>query len=91
VSIVRSDSPYSATRPGVRLVDVRRSVRSTRVATGTLACKSCDAPIAIAAPLTPAATLTCPFCDRRGPLRDFLSLAEPVRAARVVITVRACA
>jgi hypothetical protein len=55
---------------------------------GTLACRHCDAPIAIGAnPLALTAQLTCPFCRHRGPLREFLSLASPTRPARVVIRV----
>ena len=32
--------------------------------------------------------LTCPFCRRRGPARDFLSLAPPSRPARVFVRMR---
>jgi hypothetical protein len=90
VSVLRQapESPYSPTRAGLRIVDLRRSIRSSRVGTGTLACRSCDAPVAIAGPLSPSDTLACPFCARTGPLRDFLSLAAPARPARVVISVR---
>jgi hypothetical protein len=68
----------------------RRAIRTDgRLAVGTLACPSCDAPVAVgpeAVPLTQA--LICPFCARRGPVRDFLSLATPSRPARVIVRVR---
>jgi hypothetical protein len=35
----------------------------------------------------PAAPLDCPFCSRAGSVRDFLSLGEPSRSARVVVRV----
>jgi hypothetical protein len=61
------------------------------VATGSLACPGCDAP----APLDPARPpsalsdpLSCGYCGRDGAVRDFLSLAQPTRPARVVIRVR---
>jgi hypothetical protein len=68
----------------------RRTSRAGRLGAGTLACCRCDAPVSIgAAPLSPAETLTCPFCRHQGPLRDFLSLALPTRPARVVVRVSA--
>jgi hypothetical protein len=66
----------------------RRPAHSGRLATGTLACGRCDAPVAIGAdPLSLTDQLTCPFCHSRGPVRDFLSLASPTRPARVVVLV----
>ena len=66
--------------------EARRIGRSVRIAVGTLACSRCDAPVALTAgPVTPTDTLTCPFCGRRAPARDFLSLASPTRPARVVV------
>jgi hypothetical protein len=69
--------------------EIRPAKRPGVLAEGTLACPRCDAPVVPPggrAPLTgPAA---CPFCGRRGPLRDFLSLAVPTRPARVLVTVR---
>jgi hypothetical protein len=38
-------------------------------------------------PISPAAPLDCPFCSRAGLVRDFLSLGEPSRPARVVVRV----
>jgi hypothetical protein len=66
----------------------RRAIRSTVLGTGTLACHRCDAPIAPAAqPLSLTDPLACPFCDARGPARDFLSLGAPTRPARVIVRV----
>ena len=64
-----------------------RVARSATVATGTLACRRCDAPVALAGPVSPAAALTCPYCSHAGAVRDFLSLAPPRRPARVVVRV----
>ncbi len=64
----------------------RRPRRSERLGTGTLACGRCDAPVSPAAgPLSPADQLSCPYCDHRAPLRDFLSLAAPPRPTRVEV------
>jgi len=35
----------------------------------------------------PAEALACPFCLHSGAVRDFLSLAEPTRPARVEVRV----
>ncbi len=61
--------------------------RSGIVAAGTLACPDCDAPTAPDGALAITAQLTCPFCARTGPVRDFLSLATPTRPAHVVVRV----
>ena len=50
----------------------RRETRSARMAMGTLACPQCDAPVALAYPLTPADWMGCPYCFHTGPARDFL-------------------
>jgi len=66
-----------------------RLARSTRVATGTLACPRCDAPVALAAgSVAPRDALACPFCAHAGAVRDFLSLAVPARPTRVVVRIR---
>jgi len=65
--------------------EIRRPSPSTRVATGTLACPRCDAPVALAGPVAPADPLHCPFCAHAGAVRDFLSLAPPSRPARVAV------
>jgi hypothetical protein len=65
----------------------RRAVR-TVLGIGTLACPSCDAPVAPAAgPLAPTDPLACPFCRREGRVRDFLSLSGPPRPARVEVRI----
>lgn len=66
----------------------RRSSRPWRLGPATLACPRCDAPVVLggrAVPVTDA--LCCPFCDHSAALRDFLSLAQPARPARVAIRV----
>ena len=65
----------------------RREKRSARMAAGTLACPRCDAPVALAYPLTPSDWMGCPYCFHTGPVRDFLSLSAPVRPAVVSVTV----
>jgi hypothetical protein len=83
-------------RPGGSLdrndlpAEIRRTVRSTQLASGTLACPECDAPVALSAPrMTPTDPLACPYCEHTGTLRDFLSLKAPTRPTRVVVHVRA--
>jgi hypothetical protein len=65
-------------RAGAGQEELRTTTRTRRVAAGSLACGRCDAPVA----------LTCPFCAHAAPVRDFLSLADPTRPARVVVRVR---
>jgi hypothetical protein len=66
----------------------RRIARSGIVAIGTLACPSCDAPIALGSALVaPRDLVDCPFCDHHAAARDFLSLGEPTRPARVAVRV----
>jgi hypothetical protein len=66
----------------------RRVAPAGRLASGTLACPLCDAPVAPGpATLGPADPLGCPFCRHTGAVRDFLSLAPPSRPARVAVRV----
>ena len=66
----------------------RRTTRSGRLGTGTLACARCDAPVALGGRrVGPTDLLSCPFCTHRAPVRDFLSLAPPSRPARVEVRV----
>lgn len=58
------------------------------VATGSLACPHCDAPVLLPGPSSLSDALACGFCGRDGVVRDFLSLAQPTRPARVVIRAR---
>jgi len=80
------------TRPGVRVgfvhEELRRSQRSSVLAAGTLACARCDAPVSPGPhALSPAEPISCPYCRHRAPVREFLSLARPVRPACVVVRV----
>jgi hypothetical protein len=73
---------------GVAGVHEERHVARGRLASGTLACPRCDAPVALAGRrASPAEALHCPYCRHSGAVRDFLSLAEPTRPARVVVRV----
>ncbi|HYP48634.1 MAG TPA: hypothetical protein VEQ61_08370 [Thermoleophilaceae bacterium] len=69
-----------------------RAQTSWQLATGTLACPACDAPVL---PELGAMSVTdpiaCGFCGHGGPAREFLSLAEPTRPTRVVVRVRGLA
>jgi hypothetical protein len=67
----------------------RKSDRDGVIASGTIACPQCDAPVALGPDeVTVTETLTCPFCAQRGPVREFLSLAVPTRPTRVQIRLR---
>ena len=86
------DLSSSSTAYGARTTPVheerRRAIRSGQIATGTLACPRCDAPVATGPePLSISAALACPFCAHGGPVREFLSLRTPTRPARVVVRV----
>jgi DNA-directed RNA polymerase subunit RPC12/RpoP len=62
--------------------------RSSLLSSGTLACPVCDAPIAPPDdPLSVGERLECPYCAHRAFVRDFLSLGEPSRPARVEVRV----
>ena len=67
--------------------ELRRDLTSWTLATGTLACPDCDAPVAPIGAMAPSDPLACPVCRHAGALRDFLSLAEPTRPARVEVRV----
>jgi hypothetical protein len=70
----------------------RRAVSSWHLATGTLACPGCDAPV-LPSPggMAPSEPISCGFCRRVGAVSDFLSLAEPTRPTRVAVRVRGLA
>lgn len=67
--------------------EIRRVERTTQLATGTLACPACDAPVMPEGRMTPSAPLLCPYCGERGAVRDFLTLGSPARPARVAVHV----
>jgi hypothetical protein len=80
----RVDEPEPGNQPA-GAYEVRRA-RSSRLASGTLACPLCDAPVAVVGPwLSPADGLACPYCRHTGATREFLSLADPTRPARVAV------
>lgn len=58
------------------LFEERRATRPTRVASCSLTCPRCDAPIALAGTGSLADALWCPFCDHGAALRDFVSLSR---------------
>jgi hypothetical protein len=67
-------------------VEIRREQRRNGiVASGTLACPVCDAPVAPYGAMPLTASLVCPVCEHIGRVRDFLSLATPTRPAHVVV------
>lgn len=67
--------------------EIRPQTRSRTLATGTLACPACDAPVALGEPVSPVQALGCPVCGHAAAVRDFLSLAAPTRPARVEVRV----
>ena len=70
----------------------RRAESSWQLATGTLACPACDAPVLPSLePMSPPDPMACGFCRHAGAVRDFLSLAEPTRPTRVIVRVRGLA
>jgi len=74
--------------PAERIIhEERRRARSSHLASGTLACPSCDAPVALARPASPAHPLDCPYCAHAAHVRDFLSLASPTRPAHVSVRI----
>ena len=65
-----------------------RPARSTsELAVATMACPECDAPVAPVGRVRPSDLVTCPFCGTDGAVRDFLTLEDPARPARVVVRV----
>jgi hypothetical protein len=72
--------------------ELRSAETTWQMATGTLACPACDAPV-LPSPggMSPRDTMSCGFCRHGGAVRDFLSLAEPTRPTRVVVRVRGLA
>jgi hypothetical protein len=67
----------------------QRPGSTLHLATGSLACPECDAPVAPApGTSTPADPLACGYCGLGGAVRDFLSLAQPTRPARVEVRAR---
>ena len=83
----RIDPPEPVGQPGGPQ-EIRRVTRSWVMATGTLACPACDAPVApLDRPMSPPDPILCPVCHHGGRVRDFLSLESPSRPARVQVRV----
>jgi hypothetical protein len=73
---------------GAGAEEERRAADAGVLAAGTLACPACDAPVAPGPdPLSPAQWVGCPFCSHAGAVREFLTLGEPTRPARVTVRV----
>jgi hypothetical protein len=90
VSFVRDESPRpdASEGSGRQVIKWQRAARSDRLADATLACARCDAPVTLGPGRHgPADAVTCPYCSHSAPVRDFLSLAQPTRATRVVVRV----
>jgi hypothetical protein len=88
VALSREFDGADPIRPQSAGQELRRIRQTGHLATGTLACPTCDAPVAPGArPLSPIDALACPYCGHAGAVRDFLSLASPSRPARVEIRV----
>jgi hypothetical protein len=87
VSLFRDAGPErsDSDEPVVGYEELGRATRTQTLAVGSLACPRCDAPVAPVEAMAPSDPLDCPFCLRAGRVRDFLSLGEPTRPARVVI------
>jgi hypothetical protein len=65
-----------------------RKAPQGHLASGTLACPRCDAPVALGSSfVSPADALSCPYCGHAAAVRDFLSLSQPTRPARVAVRV----
>jgi hypothetical protein len=90
VSIQRPfDDAEPVRHDAMETVEERRSAGFGLVATGTLACPACDAPVSPGAGLAPQDDLQCPVCLHHGVTRDFLSLSAPTRPAKVEIWITA--
>ena len=84
---IRSHDDFEPIRGVTGPEELRRVDRTGHLATGTLACPECDAPVVPPGPVAPSAAIACPFCLRSGFVRDFLSLTPPTRPTRVVVRV----
>jgi hypothetical protein len=58
------------------------------LAVATFGCPACDAPLLPDAEgMAPSDPVACGYCGQSGVVRDFLSLEQPARPARVVVRV----
>ena len=67
----------------------RELSRTWEVSGGTFACPACDLPVAFAGAISLGVALACPYCERTAAARDYLSLTDSPRPAkvRVVATI----
>jgi hypothetical protein len=85
---IEGAQPLPAERvPGRR--EPRPAASPWHLASGTLACAACDAPV-LPDPggMAPRDPISCGFCGHAGVVRDFLSLTKPTRPTRVAVRVR---
>jgi hypothetical protein len=75
--------------PAVGYEELRRASRAGTLDVGTLACARCDAPVALAGAVAPSDPLSCPYCLHTAAVHEFLTLGEPTRPTRVVVTITA--
>lgn len=61
----------------------RELSRTWRVADGSLACPACDLPVMPARAVSLLDPLGCPYCGYDAPARDFLTVTDEPRPARV--------
>lgn len=61
----------------------RRGGRTWEVSGGTLACPQCDLPVMPAVAVAIADELRCPYCGHAASARDFLTISDEPRPARV--------
>lgn len=85
MSLFRSNDRSDPDEPVVGYEELGRATRTQTLGVGTMACSRCDAPVAPVGAMAPGDVLACPFCLHEAPVREFLSLAEPTRPARVVV------
>ena len=61
----------------------RELTRTWEVGGGTFACPACDVPVSFDGTIALGVALACPYCARSAPARDYLSLTDAPRPARV--------
>jgi len=67
--------------------EIRPTRGASELAVATMACPDCDAPVMPHGRVRPSDAATCPYCGTAGFVRDFLTLEDPARPARVVVRV----
>jgi hypothetical protein len=67
--------------------ELRPARNTSELAVATMACPECDAPVMPAGRVAPGDYAEGPFCATYGAVRDFLTLEDPARPARVVVRV----